>query len=58
VSFLKKEIGQHVTPLEVLPPLDEKGKLVLIPEEILEVREEAQEEKHQRVSDQMEGFTH
>jgi hypothetical protein len=39
--------------------LDEEGQLVLIPEETLEVRgEEAQEEKHQRVLDQMEGFTH
>jgi hypothetical protein len=25
--------------IEVLPPLDEEGKLILIPEEILEVRE-------------------
>jgi hypothetical protein len=35
----KRAIGQHITPLEVLLPLDEEGKLVLIPEEILEVRE-------------------
>jgi hypothetical protein len=39
VSCLKRAIGQHITPLEVLPPLDEEGQLVLIPEEILEVRE-------------------
>jgi hypothetical protein len=38
VSCLNKAIIQHITPLEVLPPLDEEGQLVLIPEEILEVR--------------------
>jgi hypothetical protein len=39
VSCLKRAIGQHITPIEVFPPLDEEGQLVLIPEEILEVRE-------------------
>jgi hypothetical protein len=39
VSCLKRAIAQHITPLEVLPPLDEEGQLVLVPEEILEVRE-------------------
>jgi hypothetical protein len=39
VSFLKRAIVQHITPLEVLPPLDEEGQLVLVPKEILEVRE-------------------
>jgi hypothetical protein len=39
VSCLKRAIGQHITPLEVLPPLDEEGQLILMPEEILEVRE-------------------
>jgi hypothetical protein len=39
VSYLKRATGQHITPLEVLPPLDEEGNLVLILEEILEVRE-------------------
>jgi hypothetical protein len=39
VSCLKRAIGQHMTPLEVLPPLDEEGQLVLILEEIPEVRE-------------------
>jgi hypothetical protein len=38
VSCLKKAISQHITPIEVLPPLDEEGQLVLILEEILEVR--------------------
>jgi hypothetical protein len=46
-------------PLEVLPPLDEEGQLVLVPEEILEVREKKlQQEKHQRILNQMEGFAH
>jgi hypothetical protein len=39
VSCLKKAIGQHIMPIETLPPMDEEGQLVLIPEEILEVRE-------------------
>jgi hypothetical protein len=39
VSCLKRSIDQHITPLEVLPPLDEEGQLVLVPNEILEVRE-------------------
>ena len=47
VSCLKRSIGKHITPIEELPPMDEQGQLVLIPEEILEVREK----KHQRVSD-------
>ena len=39
VSCLKKAIGQHIRPIEILPPMDEEGQLVLIPEEVLEVRE-------------------
>jgi hypothetical protein len=39
VSCLKRAIGQHIIPIEELPPLDEEGKLILIPEEVLEVRE-------------------
>jgi hypothetical protein len=39
VSCLKKALGQHVKPIEELPPMDEEGHLVLIPEEVLEVRE-------------------
>jgi hypothetical protein len=39
VSCLKKALGQHITPIEVLPPMDEEGQIVLIPEEVLEVRE-------------------
>jgi hypothetical protein len=39
VSCLKKSLGQHVRPIEALPPMDEEGQLVLIPEEVLEVRE-------------------
>jgi hypothetical protein len=37
VSCLKKSLGQHVRPIEALPPMDEEGQLVLIPEEVLEV---------------------
>jgi hypothetical protein len=36
---LKKALSQHVRPIEALPPMDEEGQLVLIPEEVLEVRE-------------------
>jgi hypothetical protein len=39
VSCLKKALGQQVTSSAELPPLDEEGQLVLIPEEILDVRE-------------------
>jgi hypothetical protein len=39
VSCLKRAITQHITPIEVLPPMDKEGKLVLILEKILEVRE-------------------
>jgi hypothetical protein len=39
VSCLKKAIDQHIRPIEILPPMDEEGQLVLIPEEILEVQE-------------------
>ena len=39
VSCLKRAIDQHITPLEVLPPLDEVGQLVLVSEDILELRE-------------------
>jgi hypothetical protein len=39
VSCLKKAIGQQVTTSAKLPPLDEEGQLVLIPEDILDVRE-------------------
>ena len=39
VSNLKKTIGQHIAPSTELPPLDDEGILVLIPERILQVRE-------------------
>ena len=39
VSCLKRAIGKHIIPIEELPPLDEEGLLILIPGEILEVRE-------------------
>jgi hypothetical protein len=39
VLCLKKALGQHVRPIKALTPMDEEGQLVLIPEEVLEVRE-------------------
>jgi hypothetical protein len=39
VSCLKKALGQQVTLTEELPPLDEESQLILIPEDVLEVRE-------------------
>jgi len=39
VSCLKKALGQQVIVTEEIPPLDEEGQLILIPEEVLEVRE-------------------
>jgi len=39
VSCLKRALGQHITPIEELPPLDEEGQLIWIPETVLEVRE-------------------
>ena len=35
VSNLKKTIGQHIAPSTELPPLDDEGLLVLIPERIV-----------------------
>jgi hypothetical protein len=32
-------LGKHITTSTELPPLDEEGQLILVPEEILEVRE-------------------
>jgi hypothetical protein len=31
-SCLKRELGQHINPIEELPLLDEEGQLILIPE--------------------------
>ena len=39
VSCLKKAVGQHVATSSKLPPLDEEGQLVLVPEETLQERE-------------------
>lgn len=39
VSHLKKALGHIVTPLVVLPSLDEEGKLVLIPKAVIDFRE-------------------
>ena len=39
VSCLKKALGHQIVPSTVLPPLDDEGKLVLVPEAIIEFRE-------------------
>jgi hypothetical protein len=39
VSCLKRALGQHVVTNKELPPVDEEGRLILILEEVLEVRE-------------------
>ena len=39
VSRLKKTLGHHVGTSTILPPLDDEGKLILIPEAILDFRE-------------------
>ena len=39
VSNRKKTVGKHIAPSTKLPPLDDEGLLVLIPERILQVRE-------------------
>ena len=39
VSCLKKIIGQNISVLDTLPPLDDERQLVLIPDKILKTRE-------------------
>ena len=39
VSCLKMVIGQHISVSNTLPPLDDEGQLVLIPDKILKKRE-------------------
>jgi len=39
ISCLKKAVEQQVTTSKELPPLDEEGKLELVPKEVLEHRE-------------------
>ena len=39
VLNLKKIVGQHIAPSTEFPPLDDEGIWVLIPENILQVRE-------------------
>jgi hypothetical protein len=46
---LKRAIGKHITHIEELPPMDEEGQLVLIPEEILEVRERKEKEASENI---------
>jgi hypothetical protein len=40
VSCLKKAVGQFINTSEELPPLDDEGQLELVPEEVLEFREQ------------------
>jgi hypothetical protein len=39
VSCLKRTLGQNIVANEKLPPADDEGQVILIPEEILEARE-------------------
>lgn len=39
ISYLNKEVGQHIVTSSELPPLDDECHLVLILGDILEVRE-------------------
>ena len=38
VSCLKKVVGKHVTDSTELPPFDDEGKLILVPNKILQTR--------------------
>ena len=38
VSCLKNVIGKHISVSETLPPLDDEGQLILIPERIVKTR--------------------
>ena len=48
VSCLKKALGQHIIPIKVLPPMDEEGQLVLIPEEVLKSERRSSETEASR----------
>ena len=39
MACLKKELEYHIVPSIVLPPLDDEGKLVLLPKAIIHFRE-------------------
>lgn len=39
VSCLKKAVAQQIVPSKSLPLLDEVGKLVLVPKEVIEAKE-------------------
>ena len=58
VSYLKKAVGQQVTTSSELPPLDEEGQLVLVPEEILQGKGSWEAGGHMGVSDQVEGSSY
>ena len=57
-SCLKKALRQHITVSRDLPPLDEEGKLTLVPDEILEVKEKIEEKGDSRVLGELERSTH
>ena len=39
VSYMKKAVGQQIVVSEELPPLDDEGHLVLVPDKVLMGRE-------------------
>ena len=39
MSNLKNTLGKHIAPSTELPPLDDEGLLILIPEQIIQTRE-------------------
>ena len=39
VSCLMKAVGQHVTVSTEFPPLDDEGKLILVPDKIFQTKE-------------------
>ena len=56
VSSLKKSIGQKIFISDTIPPLDDGGKITLIPEKVLK-REKIEEQNNQRILGAMEGST-
>ena len=55
VSRLKKVLGHHIVPSTVLPPLDDEGKLVFVPEAIIDFRERNLAIHYKGVFGEMEG---
>ena len=58
VSCLNKFIGQHISVSNTLPPLDDEGKLVLIPEKNIDNKgEKVKKLNNKRILGTMEGFS-